>query len=102
MSINTMHSVKAWICIDTVPRRVEDVDDDPRSEPDGVQTVVARLDLGDGIGRSVAYMNPEYLSRETVQVVLQAPRESWDNMVASDFSAHIDLTGLEPGIHDVT
>jgi YbbR domain-containing protein len=41
------------------------------------------------------------LSRETVQVVLQAPQESWNNLEASDFTAYIDLTGLEPGIHDV-
>lgn len=41
------------------------------------------------------------LSRETVQLVLQAPRESWDNLESSDFTAYIDLTGLEPGVHDV-
>ncbi|MCC6456759.1 MAG: hypothetical protein IT328_17525 [Caldilineaceae bacterium] len=41
------------------------------------------------------------LSRETVQVVLQAPQESWNNLEASDFTAYIDLTGLTPGIHDV-
>jgi YbbR domain-containing protein len=41
------------------------------------------------------------LSRETVQVVLQAPRESWDNLESTDFSAYIDLTGLGPGVHDV-
>ncbi len=41
------------------------------------------------------------LSRETVQVVLQAPRESWDNLESSDFTAYIDLSGLEPGVHDV-
>ncbi len=41
------------------------------------------------------------LSRETVQVVLQAPRESWDNLEASDFTAYLDLTGLDAGVHDV-
>jgi YbbR domain-containing protein len=41
------------------------------------------------------------LSRETVQLVLQAPLESWDNLESSDFIAYIDLAGLEPGIHDV-
>lgn len=41
------------------------------------------------------------LSRETVQVVLQAPRESWDNLQAEDFTAYINLAGLEPGVHDV-
>ena len=41
------------------------------------------------------------LSRETVQVVLQAPRESWDNLEPSDFTAYIDLSGLGPGVHDV-
>jgi YbbR domain-containing protein len=41
------------------------------------------------------------LSRETVQVVLQAPRESWDNLEASDFTAYIDLSNLDAGVHDV-
>jgi YbbR domain-containing protein len=41
------------------------------------------------------------LSRETVQVVLQAPRESWDNLEPSDFTAYIDLSGLGSGVHDV-
>jgi YbbR domain-containing protein len=41
------------------------------------------------------------LSRETVQVVLQAPRESWDNLEPGDFTAYIDLAGLGPGVHDV-
>ena len=41
------------------------------------------------------------LSRETVQVVLQATRESWDNLEPSDFTAYIDLSGLGPGVHDV-
>jgi YbbR domain-containing protein len=41
------------------------------------------------------------LSRETVQVVLQAPRVSWDSLDVSDFIAYIDLTGLGPGVHDV-
>jgi len=41
------------------------------------------------------------LSRETVQVVLQAPRDSWDNLEPSDFNAYIDLSGLGPGVHDV-
>lgn len=41
------------------------------------------------------------LSRETVQVVLQAPRDSLDNLSTSDFTAYIDLSGLEAGVHDV-
>jgi YbbR domain-containing protein len=41
------------------------------------------------------------LSRETVQVVLQAPRESWDNLQPEDFTAYIDLTGLTAGVHEV-
>jgi YbbR domain-containing protein len=41
------------------------------------------------------------LSRETVQVVLQAPRESWDNLEPSNFEAYIDLSGLEAGVHEV-
>lgn len=41
------------------------------------------------------------LSRETVQLELQAPREYWDNIDASDFTVYIDLAGLGPGIHDV-
>jgi YbbR domain-containing protein len=41
------------------------------------------------------------LSRETVQLVLQAPRESWDNIEPNDFIAYIDLSGLGEGVHDV-
>lgn len=41
------------------------------------------------------------LSRETVQVVVQAPRESWDNLQPEDFTAYIDLSGLAAGVHDV-
>ena len=41
------------------------------------------------------------LSRETVQVVLQAPRDSLDNLSISDFTAYIDLSGLDAGVHDV-
>lgn len=41
------------------------------------------------------------LSRETVQVTLQAPRSSWDNLDISDFTAYIDLSGLGAGVHDV-
>jgi YbbR domain-containing protein len=41
------------------------------------------------------------LSRETVQVVLQAPRDSWDSLESADFTAYIDLSGLGPGVHDV-
>lgn len=41
------------------------------------------------------------LSRETVQVTLQAPKSSWDNLDISDFTAYIDLSGLGAGVHDV-
>jgi YbbR domain-containing protein len=41
------------------------------------------------------------LTRETVQVVIQAPRSSWENLDESDFTAYIDLTGLDAGVHDV-
>ena len=41
------------------------------------------------------------LTKETVQVVLQAPKNSWDSLDASDFNAYIDLTGLGAGVHDV-
>ncbi len=41
------------------------------------------------------------LSNESVQVVIQAPRSSWDNLSPADFSAYIDLSGLGPGTHDV-
>lgn len=52
-------------------------------------------------GLPESLMATQDLSRETVQVVLQAPRESWDNMDPSDFTAYIDLAGLGPGVHDV-
>ncbi len=41
------------------------------------------------------------LSKETVRVVLRAPRSSWDNLTLDDFIAYIDLTGLDQGVHDV-
>ncbi len=41
------------------------------------------------------------LSRETVQVVVQAPRASWESLEPGDFSAYIDLSNLAPGVHDV-
>lgn len=52
-------------------------------------------------GLPAGVMPVQDLSRETVQVVLQAPRESWDNLEPSDFTAFIDLTGREAGVHDV-
>jgi YbbR domain-containing protein len=41
------------------------------------------------------------LSRETVQVEIQAPRASWEGLQPSDFSAYIDLSDLDAGVHDV-
>ena len=41
------------------------------------------------------------LTKETVQVILQAPKTSWDSLDVSDFNAFIDLTGLSAGVHDV-
>lgn len=41
------------------------------------------------------------LSNESVQVVIQAPRNSWDNLSSSDFTAYIDLSGLDAGTHEV-
>lgn len=41
------------------------------------------------------------LTRETVQVTLQAPKSSWDTLDASDFTAYLNLTGLGAGVHDV-
>lgn len=41
------------------------------------------------------------LSRETVQVRIQAPQSSWNNLDATDFTAYIDLAGLAAGVHDV-
>ena len=41
------------------------------------------------------------LSKETVRVMLQAPKSSWDNLTIDDFSAFIDLSGLGEGVHDV-
>lgn len=41
------------------------------------------------------------LSKETVQVTLQAPRSSWDSLSPSDFTVYLNLAGLTPGVHDV-
>jgi YbbR domain-containing protein len=56
---------------------------------------VSVLGLGDGL------VVVEDLSDETVKLRLRAPRTSWENMDVTDFRATIDLTGLEPGQHDV-
>lgn len=52
-----------------------------------------------GIGNGMVTV--EDLSDETVKLRLRAPRSSWDNLEVSDFRATLDLTGLEPGQHDV-
>jgi YbbR domain-containing protein len=52
-------------------------------------------------GLSDALQPVQDLTRETVQVMIQAPRSSWENLDESDFTAYIDLTGLDAGVHDV-
>jgi YbbR domain-containing protein len=39
---------------------------------------------------------------ESTQVTVQAPQSSWDDLSVSKFQAQIDLSGLEPGLHDVS
>ncbi len=51
--------------------------------------------LGDGL------QPVQDLSKETVRVVLRAPRSSWDNLTLDDFYAYINLAGLSQGVHDV-
>ena len=41
------------------------------------------------------------LSDESVRVTIRAPQSSWDDLVASDFTAYIDLSGLAADVHDV-
>ncbi len=41
------------------------------------------------------------LNDEATRLVVQAPKNTWQNLTARDFNAYIDLTGLGPGIHDV-
>lgn len=41
------------------------------------------------------------LSDETVRVTLQAPQSSWDDLDVTDFTAYLDLTGLDAEVHDV-
>jgi YbbR domain-containing protein len=38
---------------------------------------------------------------DRTQVIIRAPRSSWDNLRAGSFQAWIDLTGLDADIHDV-
>lgn len=42
------------------------------------------------------------LSKESVALVVRAPRTSWESMRDGDFRATLDLTGLGPGEHDVS
>ena len=41
------------------------------------------------------------LRNRTVTVTLRAPERAFDELTANDFSAYIDLEGLEEGVHDV-
>ncbi len=41
------------------------------------------------------------LSDESVRVVVQAPQSSWDDLEVTDFTAYIDLSGLDADTHDV-
>ena len=41
------------------------------------------------------------LSNESVRVVIQAPKSSWDDLEVGDFTAYLDLTGQDAGVHDV-
>lgn len=52
-------------------------------------------------GLAEGLLSVQDLSRETVEVVLQAPQTSWDNLEPGDFSIYIDLTGLDAGVHEV-
>ena len=52
-----------------------------------------------GLGESLVVV--EDLSSEAVRLRLRAPRNSWQDLTVSDFRATLDLTGLEPGQHDV-
>lgn len=38
---------------------------------------------------------------DQVQITIQAPRTSWDNLRVASFQAWIDLEGLDPDIHNV-
>lgn len=38
---------------------------------------------------------------DRAQILIQAPRSSWDNLRVSSFEAWMDLSGLEPDIHNV-
>ncbi len=52
-------------------------------------------------GLPTGLMPVQDLSRETVEVTVQTPRESFGALEPEDFTAYIDLTGLEAGTHDV-
>ena len=52
-----------------------------------------------GLGESLVVV--EDLSSEAVRLRLRVPRNSWQDLTVSDFRATLDLTGLEPGQHDV-
>jgi YbbR domain-containing protein len=67
---------------------------------------LVRADFQQRVPVTVRNLAPELqplqdLSKETVQVMIQAPRSSWDNLDVGDFTAYIDLAGLSEGIYDV-
>jgi len=41
------------------------------------------------------------LSKESVRVTLRAPNSAWLELQPVDINAYVDLSGLEPGVHDV-
>jgi YbbR domain-containing protein len=76
-----------WIAIDQEnPLVVQDF---------GERVPVSVLGLGENL------VMVEDLSSETVRLRLRAPRNSLQDLTVSDFRATLDLTGLEPGEHDV-
>jgi len=65
-----------------------------------------RADFATPISIGVRGLNPELqtlqdLTQRTVSLNLRAPRRTWESLNVSDFIATIDLTGLQPGSHDV-
>jgi len=52
-----------------------------------------------GLDPSLQPVQP--LANESVRITIRAPRAAWDDLDLSDFSATVDLTGYNTGIHDV-
>jgi YbbR domain-containing protein len=60
--------------------------------PDSVSVTIT------GLPANVAVLSQ---STDQVQLMIRASQRVWENLSARDFTAHVDVSGLEEGVHDL-